>query len=191
MKICYLCLIFLFSCSEQQQGSDLNFISSAQPVKITQDMVIKNDTLFFKGLRFSGKMFDLYPSNDTSFTSFYINGLKHGLSKKWFENAELQEIRTYSNGRKQGHQISYWENGHKRFEFHAENDMYQGELREWSAQGNLIHLAHFKDGQEEGVQQLFYDNGIIRANYVIIKGRRYGLLGTKNCKNVTNNLPIR
>jgi antitoxin component YwqK of YwqJK toxin-antitoxin module len=49
-------------------------------------------------------------------------------------------------------------------------------------------LAHFKDGQEEGSQKLWYDNGKIRANYVIIKGKRYGLLGTKNCKNVSDSI---
>ena len=84
--------------------------------------------------------------------------------------------------------MTFWENGNKRFEFDAKNDACEGELSEWTFDGKLTHLAHFKDGQEEGSQKLWYDNGKIRANYVIIKGKRYGLLGTKNCKNVLDSI---
>ncbi len=98
------------------------------------------------------------------------------------------ESREYLLGRKNGKQIAYWENGNKRFEFVAKNDAYEGELKEWSFDGKLIHEAHFVNGQEDGTQQMWYDNGKIRANYIIIKGRRYGLLGTKNCKNVSDSL---
>jgi antitoxin component YwqK of YwqJK toxin-antitoxin module len=94
----------------------------------------------------------------------------------------------YRNGAKNGKQVSFWENGNKRFEFIAVNDAYEGELKEWSENGQLIHLAHYRNGQEEGEQKLWYDNGKIKANYVINNGRRYGLLGTKNCKNASESI---
>jgi antitoxin component YwqK of YwqJK toxin-antitoxin module len=98
------------------------------------------------------------------------------------------ELRNYSKGQKNGVQIAYWENGNKRFQFMAQNDAYEGELKEWDYSGTLFHLAHFINGQEAGEQKLWYDNGKIRANYVIINGKRYGLLGTKNCKNVSDSI---
>jgi antitoxin component YwqK of YwqJK toxin-antitoxin module len=98
------------------------------------------------------------------------------------------EERYYAQGKKQGRQVANWENGQKRFEFTAINDAYEGELKEWSHEGLLFHLAHYANGQEEGVQKLWYDNGKIRANYVMIKGKRFGLLGTKNCKNVSDSI---
>ena len=110
------------------------------------------------------------------------------VSKKYYPNKQLMEYREFRNDMKNGKQLAYWDNGHKRFEFVAVNDTYEGELKEWDYNGNLFHLAHYKNGQEEGVQKLWYDNGKIRANYVIIKGRRYGLLGTKNCKNVSDSI---
>jgi antitoxin component YwqK of YwqJK toxin-antitoxin module len=100
------------------------------------------------------------------------------------------EIRHFVNGAKNGRQTAFWENGHKRFDFFAKNDAYEGELREWDIHGHLFHLAHFVNGQEEGVQKLWYENGKIRANYITIKGRRFGLLGTKNCKNVSDSIFI-
>jgi antitoxin component YwqK of YwqJK toxin-antitoxin module len=108
--------------------------------------------------------------------------------RKYFPNKQLMEYREFRNEMKNGKQIAYWDNGKKRFEFNAVNDAYEGELKEWDYDGNLFHLAHYKNGVEEGEQKMWYQNGKIRANYVIIKGRRFGLLGTKNCKNVSDSI---
>lgn len=113
---------------------------------------------------------------------------EHLIQKKYYPNKQLMEYREFRNGMKNGKQIGYWENGNKRFEFIAKDDAYEGELKEWDRNGKLFHLAHYKDGQEEGEQKLWYENGKIRANYFIIKGKRYGLLGTKNCKNVSDSI---
>ena len=110
------------------------------------------------------------------------------IAKKYYPNKQIMEYREFRNDMKNGKQISYWDNGNKRFEFNAVNDAYEGELKEWDYYGNLFHLAHYKNGQEEGAQKLWYDNGKIRANYVILNGKRYGLLGTKNCKNVSDSI---
>ena len=110
------------------------------------------------------------------------------IQKKYYPNKQLMEYRAFRNEMKNGEQIAYWDNGNKRFEFIAVNDVYEGELKEWDYNGKLFHLAHYKNGQEDGVQKLWYENGKIRANYVIIKGRRFGLLGTKNCKNVSDSI---
>ena len=108
--------------------------------------------------------------------------------KKYYPNNQLMECREFRNNMKNGKQVAYWDNGNKRFEYIAKNDVSDGELKEWDYNGKLFHLAHYKDGQEEGVQKLWYENGKIRANYIILKGRRYGLLGTKNCKNVSDSI---
>lgn len=110
--------------------------------------------------------------------------------KKYFPNHQLMEYREYRNEMKNGKQIAYWDNGNKRFEYNALDDAYEGELKEWDYSGKLFHLAHYKNGREDGLQKLWYDNGTIRANYIIRNGRRYGLLGTKNCKNVSDSIFI-
>ena len=108
--------------------------------------------------------------------------------KKYYPNRQLMEYREFRNDMKNGKQIGYWDNGNKRFDYIAKNDVSEGALMEWDYNGKLFHLAHYKDGQEEGVQKLWYENGKIRANYITIKGRRFGLLGTKNCKNVSDSI---
>ena len=156
--------------------------------KSFKEITVLNDVVFLNKHKFSGFLFELDSNRDTISSEGFINGQLSGICRKWYSNKNLLEERMYAGGKKNGKQLAYWENGNKRFEFMAKNDAYEGELSEWTFDGKLTHLAHYKEGQEEGSQKLFYDNGKIRANYVIIKGKRYGLLGTKNCKNVSDSI---
>ena len=186
--------IFCFICCST---SEKNEILIAKKEKIPAIWIqennpkisIENGTIFHDKKPFSGHLFQLYPNTKDSLVSQeYFNGLLSGISTKWFPNKQVAEKRFYYKGEKHGKQLSYWENGTKKFDFTALKDTYEGVLKEWDEKGNLYHLANFKNGQEEGVQKLWYENGKIRANYVIINGKRYGLLGTKNCKNVSDSI---
>ncbi len=149
------------------------------------------DTLYIGNQPYSGYVYQLdHHSNDTIMKSGYWHGLLEGSSKLWFNNGQLKEKRQYHRGRKHGQQIAYWENGGQRFEFTTVNDYYEGRLREWDKEGNLIHEGHFEKGQEEGSQKMWHSDGSIQSNYVIVNGKRYGLLGTKNCKNVSDSIAI-
>ncbi|MEY3444268.1 MAG: hypothetical protein RLZZ519_2549 [Bacteroidota bacterium] len=149
----------------------------------------RQDTLFQDQVKFSGSVIALFPTTkDTAYVMPYQAGVLHGISRKWHRSGNLMEYREYANGKKNGPQISFWETGRPRFAFVAVNDGYEGELREWDAHGRLSHLGHFVDGQESGEQKMWYENGKIRSNYVMRNGRRYGLLGTKNCENVTDSI---
>jgi len=160
-------------------------------IKNSKNITVKNDTVFLNAKKYSGYLFELHANNiDTFSIQAYFNGLQNGTEKKWFPNGKEMESREYQQGKKQGRQIAFWENGNKKFQFTAKDDAYEGELKEWNMDGTLIHLANYKNGQEEGTQKLWYNNGKIRANYVIINGRRYGLLGTKNCINVSDSIFI-
>lgn len=194
MKFFSFFLLFLLmnSCAEKN-SEELVFKSETIPKifkdKNTENFTLKSDTLFLNNQKFSGYLFELNSNKtDTLSSESYFDGLQSGKSKKWYDNKQLMELRNYYQGKKNGKQIAYWENGDKKFEFTAINDACEGEMKEWNSDGKLIHLANYKDGQEEGTQKLWYDNGKIRANYVILNGKRYGLLGTKNCKNVSDSV---
>jgi antitoxin component YwqK of YwqJK toxin-antitoxin module len=74
------------------------------------------------------------------------------------------------------------------FEYHLENDVYHGSLKSWNSKGQIIKSLHYTHGQQSGHQQLWDDNGAIRTNYIVKNNRRYGLLGTKNCINVSDSI---
>ena len=193
MKFYYLIVVLflLFSCKKTRDNTDaIKEIPTSYVLRSVANY--KGDTVYVKGKKFSGFLYQCYSKTiDTFAIQSYHNGLKKGISKKWYRDHKLMELRCFSEGKKNGQQVAYWNNGNKRFEYIAENDAYKDEMREWDEKGMLIHLAHYnKDGQEEGVQKLWYSNGKIRANYVIIDGKRFGLLGTKNCVNVSDSIFI-
>lgn len=190
-----LLLLLICSCKENKQITiaDIETFSEAD-IRISKNdptLSVKNDRFFLKGIIFKGYLYQLYPNQKDTFSiECYRDGLLNGIVKKYYPGKQLMECRSYVQGAKNGKQVSYWENGNRRFEFTAKNDAYEGELKEWSENGSVFHLAHFKNGQEEGEQKLWYDDGKIKANYVIMNGRRYGLLGTKNCTNVSDSIPV-
>ena len=190
MRFLYSILLFLLVCSCQNKPKETSEKVPAVFVPISSPQLsVLSDTVFMNHKKFNGYLFDIHPvTKDTLLLEGYHNGLLSGLCRKWFPNQQLMEERHYKSGRKQGKQIAYWENGHKRFEFVAENDAYEGEVKEYDNKGRLFHLAHYKNGQEEGSQKMWYENGKIKANYVVKNGKRYGLLGTKNCKNVSDSI---
>jgi hypothetical protein len=188
--ISLLSLLFLYCSCKENKASSLDEMPITPPVftmASSPHLSFRNDTAFLNSNMYSGCIYALDSlTNDSISVSCYSKGLLHGLSRKWYPGKQLMEERYYVSGKKNGRQLSLWENGNKRFEFIARDDAYEGELKEWNIDGRLIHLAHFENGQEAGAQKLWYDNGKIRANYVILNGKRYGLLGTKNCRNVSD-----
>ena len=182
-------LLLLLSCAQKKENALTEAIPELYTLNSSPTISIHQDTVFLNEKKYSGFIVELYPESlDTLSIQGYLDGLQSGIGKKWYPNGQLMEERAYFKGAKNGLQTAYWENGAKKFEFIAKEDAYQGEFKEWNSKGNLIHLAHFENGQENGPQKLWDEEGKIRANYVIVKGKRYGLLGTKNCKNVSDSI---
>ena len=186
-------LLLVCSCNEKKPKIFTNSDDSKTPTifhsKTSQGFDLKQDTLFLNQKKYSGFVYQLFPNQkDTLSVEGYLDGVLNGVAKKYYANKQLMESRSYKKGKKHGEQIAFWKNGKKRFEFTAVYDVYEGELKEYSEDSHLFHLATYKNGQEEGTQKMWYDNGKIKANYVIRNGKRFGLLGTKNCKNVSDSV---
>ena len=143
----------------------------------------KQDILYFKSEKYSGKQFFLYPNKDTVFVKSYLNGLLEGVQKQWYPHQKLAEERLYVSNKKEGLHRGWWENGNPKYVYEFYNDEFHGEVKEWYFGGQLFKIFHYKNGYEEGSERLWFEDGSVRANYVIKKGKKYGLIGIKLCKN--------
>lgn len=149
----------------------------------------RNGTIYFLETPYTGNLFTLYETRgDTAAIARYVEGKENGEWKKYYSGQKLQEIRVYTMGKKTGVLQSWWPNGQKQFFYQFKDDEYEGNCYEWNERGGLTRVMHYKAGHEEGVQKIWYENGKIKANYIIQSGRRYGLLGTKNCVNVSDSI---
>ncbi len=143
---------------------------------------------YWNGSVFSGSFYELNIKGDTIGIFSYRNGKEDDVWKQFYENHQLKATRMFSRGKKTGEYKGWWENGKTKFIYHFENNEYEGICQEWSPDGKLLREANYESGHEAGPQKVWYSNGKIKSNYVVIDGRRYGLLGTKHCINVSDSV---
>ena len=176
----YIILLLLFSnCSSKEKNKEdkMRYVN-------THDVSIKTalGITYVNDFAYSGTLFTLYANgSDTIEVKEFLNGKENGTWKQFYKNNQLKEIRYFENGKKTGWYFSWWENGNKKSNAQFLNDEYEGTLKDWSSEGKLIKEMNYHAGHESGSQKAWYENGKIKSNYTIINGRRYGLLGTKNC----------
>lgn len=179
--IAIACLMLLGGCTDKQPVHLFN--ESDTEVRVAGDRTLFNNQLA------NGVLFALNSAHDTLYVSPFKEGLQHGTSRYYYPGGKLQQVRYFENGWKQGTHLGYYDNGVKMYEYHFKDDMFEGSFKEWFRNGRLFRNFNFEKGQEQGTQQVWYDDGTIKTNYVIKDGRRYGLLGKKNCENVSDKLP--
>ncbi len=178
------CIYWMISCgSPQVSERDLMLEENNQRFNISGEF------LLIDKIPFSGRVYGFYPkSQDTSYVSTYREGMLHGERRYYWENGAPKERRYFNQGEKEGDYEAWWSNGQKQLHYFFKDGEYQGELKEWNPEGFLTRIMNYDNGHESGVQKWWYDSGEIKANYVIKNGRRYGLLGTKNCTNVSDSV---
>ena len=184
-KLFIILVAFAFGCNLQEKEQPLILKLTSKDTNFSS----QNGIVFYEQNPYTGYIFTLYPNQvDTAMITGFLKGREHGTWKKFYPDKTLQEIRTYRNGKKVEKYNAYWENGAKKLAYSFDNDEYEGLCQEWNREGILIKSMHYRKGYEEGEQKMFFDDGKIRSNYVIANGRRYGLLGTKNCINVSDSI---
>lgn len=157
--------------------------------KNEQGLVMQNGLLLINNAPFSGTVYTLFPgTKDTAEIAGYKDGKENGEWKKYYASGKIREKRYFINGQKTGEYLAWWENGNLQIRYFFTADEYDGTCSEWNTEGRLIKKMNYKAGHEDGRQQSWYDNGKVKANYIIKEGRRFGLLGTKNCINVTDSI---
>jgi len=176
-----IALVLGFSCN--------NLVQHPHVLKSSKEVNTFNKLVEYKGEVFTGYLYEMYPeSKDTMFVNFYNAGKKDGIWRKLYPSGKLKEIRYYKKGIKEGKYIGFFRNGNKSFEYNFRNGEYNGEYKVWRADKMLLRVSNYKNGYEHGQQKIWYPDGKIKSNYIIKNGRRYGLLGIKNCINVSDSI---
>jgi hypothetical protein len=174
----------LFSCHSEPriENNRHKLWVNADSNKVTNH----NGVIYLNNAPFTGILFQLQENRrDSVFRSTYNTGMEDGEQIRFHANGKRQLQRFYTLGKKTDTLKTFWEDGKLQASYPFVNDEYEGTCREWNQQGRLIRELHYHQGHEDGWQRQWYDNGKIRTNYLLKNGRRFGLLGTKNCVNVS------
>jgi len=140
-----------------------------------------NGVLYCNDAPFTGSLIAYHTDGSVKQNTPYINGRRHGTDRAWYVDGTPMEERPYAAGKKEGLHRGWWPDGTLKFVYHFEHGLQEGVAREWFADGTPFRVFHFENGKEQGSQKMWYEDGTLRANYVVIDGRRYGLIGSKPC----------
>ena len=178
IKIIMLFFFLSLSCNRPNKELRIHYSDS--------DLNLFKSTVTYQDKPLSGMVFQNFEGSSTVYsTQTYRNGQKNGVWKKYFPSGRLKEVRKYKMGKKEGDFIGYFSNGAHNFIFQFTDGEYNGTNKIWTINGILIEESNFKNGYEDGAQKRWYNNGKVKSNYIIKNNRRYGLLGTQNCVNVS------
>ncbi len=143
---------------------------------------LSNGKLFYNEKPLTGNLKGYYQNGELKSDVKYLNGKKEGVEEVYYNNGVLQTHRIYSKGVKIDVHRGWWPDGSSKFEYHFDKEgRYDGTVKEWYTNGQLLRDFNYTSGKEAGRQQMFRSNGAIRANYEVINGERFGLIGLKKC----------
>jgi antitoxin component YwqK of YwqJK toxin-antitoxin module len=174
--------LLLAGCAQHPTAADTvsPLVNRASP-----GLSLSNGLLLNSSVPFTGRIFTLAPDNgDTLEVAGFLHGREHGVWRRYYPGHQLMECRYFSNGIKTDTLLAWWPNGKLKYRYFFRNGEYEGDAQEWTASGFLWKHFHYRNGYEEGSQRLWWDDGRVRANYVVKQGRRYGLIGQKQCRNI-------
>ena len=172
--------IIIFSCNVQERQWVL---------ENNESIDLRKRYVEYNGEVYTGYLYKLAENQkDTISISFYKDGLKHGVWKKFYNTGKVKEIRHFKKGKKIGKYLGYYMKGEIAFEYNFKDGEYHGKRYEWKKNGSLLRESTYENGYEKGVQKIWWPDGRIKSNYIIKNNRRYGLLGVKNCVNVSDSI---
>ena len=154
---------------------------------ITVDLMERQGALFYyKNEPFTGTAIGHFHNGGLKSIAHFANGKREGEHNGYHENGQLAFQRLYRNNKKHGAHLGWWPNGNQKFSYQFRQGLLEGESLEWHENAEPFRQMHYSKGKEDGSQKMWDEDGGIRANYVVKNGRRYGLIGLKNCKSVND-----
>ena len=151
-----------------------------------ENLDLVNGVLMHGNIPFTGLLESYYNSGKIKSRTNYSTGRKEGLEKEWYQNDSVFSERFYNKGIKIGVHKAWWHNGNPKFIYHFNSKgEYHGNIKEWYETGSILKDFNYVNRNEVGSQKVWYETGKIKANYEVINGERFGLIGLKKCYQVS------
>lgn len=142
---------------------------------------VANGVLYRGTTPFDGAVVERHANGSEKRRTPYRSGLREGTVLVWSDDGSLLEDRSYELGKEHGTHTGWYPDGTRRFEYHYVRGLADGMQEEWYANGQPYTRFEYRAGHEEGRERMWTEQGVLRANYVVDRGRRFGLMGTTGC----------
>ena len=175
----YFLILLLTSC----HNNDIEYFIKGE---IKTELL--NGVLFLNNKPFKGILLSYHENGTKKSEIRYKKGKKYGIEKKWYKDGKIRMERQYFNGIKINIHKGWWDNEKLKYRYVFDNNgRYNGKVEEWYVNGQKLREFNYTEGLENGKQKLWDLDGDIKANYEVINGERYGLIGLKKCFTIVEN----
>jgi antitoxin component YwqK of YwqJK toxin-antitoxin module len=106
----------------------------------------------------------------------YVNGQKHGVQERWYDNSRQEYKENYVNGQLHGVQERWWyHNGRQANKENYVNGKKYGLQEDWYENGRQAYKWNYVNGQQHGVQEARFDNGQQQFKLNFVNGKEHGV----------------
>ena len=128
---------------------------------------LKFEGVFVNGLK-HGKGKEYYENGEIKYEGIFINGIFHeGKVKLYYNNGNIYYEGGFKNGKYEGKGKLYDENGKFRYEGDFRNGLYEGKGKENNENGETKYEGFFKNGQYDGKGKLYCNES---EKYILYDG---------------------
>jgi antitoxin component YwqK of YwqJK toxin-antitoxin module len=107
---------------------------------------------------------------------------RNGLSKKWYENGQIEEEGQYIDGKRDGLHREWYENGNIKSERNWNSDIPIGTFITYLINGKKESEAIYEDGKLNGKFKRWHENGVVAEEIKYKKGE----IIKKKCRSIEN-----
>jgi antitoxin component YwqK of YwqJK toxin-antitoxin module len=112
-----------------------------------------------------------YYSGAVTSTEEYVNGIKHGIEKKYYNNGQVSEDIEWSQNMKHGAWNQYFDDGVVKLKTSYSFNNLNGSYQFYWPNGNIYILGNFVDNKQHGTWSFFTDDGKKKSEIVYNYGK--------------------
>ena len=106
----------------------------------------------------------------------YVDGVRVGQAKEYYESGELHVVCDYENNKRNGKIIGYYLSGKVMFTGTEKNDEENGEFRFYATEGHLDRIETYKDSEKTGPFKFYYKSGALYSEGNNVNNRLHGVV---------------
>ncbi len=91
----------------------------------------------------------------------FNNGIKHGLSRKFYDSGEVLEEADWNNGKQEGNYRVFFKNGEPFMQCSMNNNQRNGRCLSYFQNGKVELEANYKNGLRHGTWKYYDENGVL------------------------------
>jgi antitoxin component YwqK of YwqJK toxin-antitoxin module len=99
-------------------------------------------------------------SGQQEYKENYVNGQKHGVQERWYDDGQQANKENYANNQKHGIQEAWHENGQQWCKENYVNGQQHGIQEEWFDNGQRWYKENYANGQKHGIQEEWSPSGV-------------------------------